>query len=73
MTVGSGQQFENIVVCLPEGAHNKTLGLELVGISRAMNPSCFAVGNLTTNISTLSIQKLAALKLMIRENIVLVT
>ena len=62
MTVGPGQQFEKVVVHLPEGTHNKTPGLELVGISRAMNPSCFAIGNLTANISTLSIRKIGTTK-----------
>ena len=34
-----------------------------------MNPSCFAIGNLTANISALSIRKLAPLRLMKRKKL----
>ena len=62
MTVGPGQEFEKCIVNIPESTHNKTHGLELVGISRVMNPYCITIGNLSTNISTLKIRKIGTAK-----------
>ena len=46
MTISPGQQFERVVVHLPESGTRKNPGVELVAISRAMNPTCFAIGNI---------------------------
>ena len=57
MIIGSGHEFEKVVVCLPEPSYKKTPGLEIVDISRAMNSSYFSIGNSSVSISTLTIKK----------------
>ena len=37
MTVEPGKYFQKVIILLPEAAHNETLGLEFIGISRRMN------------------------------------
>ena len=49
MTVGLLQQFEYGVVYFPEAADKGAPGLELVTVTRAMEPRDFAIGN--TNIT----------------------
>ena len=44
MTVGEGQMFEEVVVCLPVGG-TKCPGQELVASSRAVELRDFAIGN----------------------------
>lgn len=61
MNVGPGQEFEKVTVHTQEGVHNIP-GLELVGVSKVMRPSCFAIGNITTSTNTLSIQKIRTAK-----------
>ena len=45
MMIGPGQLFENVVIHLPKMNTNRTPGLKLVGISRANDISCLAVGS----------------------------
>ena len=58
MTIGPGQQFERVVVHLPESGTRKNPGIELVAISRAMNPTCFAIGNHSSTLTTMDIKKI---------------
>lgn len=60
MTVGPGQAFEKVVVYLPEAGSKSTPGLELVAISRATSPECFAIGNAQSSLSRSAIKKIGA-------------
>ncbi len=58
MTIGPGQQFEKVIVYLPEAGTRSIPGLELVGISRAMSPDCLAIGNNSSSFSEFHIKKI---------------
>ena len=60
MTIGPGQQFEKVIVYLPEAGTRTIPGLELVGISRAMNPECLAIGNESSSLSEFHIKKIGS-------------
>ena len=62
MTIGPGQTFERAVVYLPETNSRSPPGLELVAISRAMNPKSFAVGNELGSLSKMFIKKIGTSK-----------
>ena len=58
MTIGPGQQFERVVVHLPESGTRKNQGIEIVVISRAMNPTWFAIENHSSTLTTMDIKKI---------------
>ena len=62
MTIGPEQQFEKVVVHLPEQNANTTPGLELVALSRASSPECFAIGNKQSDLSKLKLKKIGSTK-----------
>ena len=64
MTVGSNENFEIVVVYLPERSrgHKLTSGLELVGIFRATAPENFAIGNTLSSINCADIKKIGRSK-----------
>ena len=45
ITVGKGQDWENVVVYFVEGKGKSNPGLELVAMSRAESPNCLHIGN----------------------------
>ena len=58
MTISPGQQFERVVVYLPESGTRKIPGIELIAISQTMNPTCFAIGNYSSTLTTMDIKKI---------------
>lgn len=58
MTVGPGKQFEKLIAYLPDAQSKSIPGVELVALSRAMNPECFAIGNPSSSLSQLGIKKI---------------
>ena len=58
MTIGPGQTFKRAVVHLPEQGSRSPPGLELVALSRAMNPDCFAIGNDIATLTKLYVKKI---------------
>ena len=65
MTVGPDENFEKVIVYLPDKSRGQrsTPGLELVAISRATAPECFAIGNPVTSLNRSDIKKLVNVKL----------
>ena len=51
MTIGPNNTFEHEVIHLPFDTMKKTQGIELVTLPRAMNPSCFCLGNFPTELN----------------------
>jgi hypothetical protein len=60
MTVGEGEQFEKVIVYLPENA--KTPGLPLVACSRSKKATDFAIGNKLQDVSKKAIQQIGTTK-----------
>ena len=58
MTIGPEQTFQRAIVYLPEGNSRSPPGLELVAISRATNPKCFAIGNDPQTLSKMFVKKI---------------
>ncbi len=56
--IGPGEQFEKVIVYLPEAGTRSIPGLELVGISMAMSPDYLAIGNGSSSLSENHIQKI---------------
>ena len=55
MTIGKNEIFTKVVLYLPdsESGGRRTPGSELVGMSRAKDLSCLAIGNESQNLSIL--------------------
>lgn len=64
MTIGPGEVFEKAVVYFPDTSNGQksTPGLELVGMSRVKDPSCLAIGNMSTSLSVSDIKKIGSSK-----------
>ena len=64
MTVGPEENFEKVIVYLPDKGRGQrsTPGLELVAISRATAPECFAIGNPITSLNRSDIKKIGQCK-----------
>ena len=64
MTIGENEIFTKVVLYLPdsESGGRRTPGSELVGMSRAKDLSCLAIGNESKNLSIQEIQKIGATK-----------
>ena len=59
MTIGENEIFTKVVLYLPDSlSGRKTPGSELVGMSRAKNLNCLAIGNESKNLSVQDIQKI---------------
>ena len=58
MTIGPSQVFKNAVIHLPIDTMKKIPGIELVALSRAINPNCFCLGNMSTELRILSFMKI---------------
>ena len=60
MTIGENEIFTKVVLYLPDSlSGRKTPGSELVGMSRAKNLNCLAIGNESKNLSVQDIQKIS--------------
>ena len=64
MTVGPNENFEKVIVYLPDKsrAQRSTLGLELVAMSRATAPEHFAIGNSLQSINISDLKKIGQSK-----------
>ena len=62
MTIGENEIFTKVVLYLPdsESGGRRTPGSELVGMSRAKDLSCLAIGNESKNLSLQDIQTIGA-------------
>ena len=59
MTIGESEILTKVVLYLPDSlSGRKTPGSELVGMSRAKNLNCLAIGNESKNLSVQDIQKI---------------
>ena len=58
ITVGKGQDWENVIVYFVEGKSKSQPGLELVAISRAESPNCLFVGNDSRNLTRQQLLKI---------------
>ena len=64
MTIGEKEIFTKVILYLPdsESGGRRTPGSELVGMSRAKDLSCLAIGNESKNLSIQDIQKIGNTK-----------
>ena len=51
ITIGPQKPFEKLIAFLPNCGSHASLGLELVAISRAMNPDCITFCNISSELT----------------------